>query len=206
MVGRSAWLLQRQFPLTTQTYIADVYRFLGANVPDMFVEVSAGLARGTIQPREQCDDPARSLRCFPRLLVDSAIHWDRPADELARLVRASAEPFAGAYSFLGSEKVIIWRAHAEQLAYPYLGVPGQVVEIRKSTGEVVILTRSGVLVLEEIETLSAGRGVAAKTIRSPRVRLGLDAQQEIVRLEQRVAQLEAQLRMPRSREGCQEGH
>lgn len=186
-------LLQREFPLTPGTYIADVYRFLAENIPVMFAEVLDGLAAGSIVPREQPSDPALSLRCFPRLPQDGEIDWHRSAEELARLVRASAEPFAGAYSFIGSEKVIVWRAHSEQLPYAYLGVPGQVTEIRRRTGEVAVLAKEGVLVLEEIETVSGGRNRAADMIKSTRVRLGIDVAQQMLQLSERIAQLEAQL-------------
>ena len=87
--------------------------------------------------------------------ADSRIDWSQPALRLDRLVRASAEPFAGAYTYLDGEKVIIWRARADRLPYPYLGIPGQVAEIWRESGEVAVLTGDGVLVLAEIET-SAG--------------------------------------------------
>ena len=105
-------------------------------------------------------------------------------------MRASAEPFAGAYSFLGTKKVIVWRAHSEYLDYPYLGVPGQVAEIRRQTGEVTVLSQKGVLVLEEIETVSGGRSPAAELIKSTRLRFGMDVTGEVAQLAKRVTELE----------------
>jgi UDP-4-amino-4-deoxy-L-arabinose formyltransferase/UDP-glucuronic acid dehydrogenase (UDP-4-keto-hexauronic acid decarboxylating) len=186
-------LLQRAFRLSPDTYIADVYRFMAKTIPEMFVEVLDGLTTGSIIPIEQPSDLTLSLRCFPRVPQDQEVEWNRPAVELSRLVRASAEPFGGAYSFIDHEKVILWRAHPERLPYPCLGVPGQVAEIRPQTGEVTILTGDGVLVLEEIETGSDGRGRASDLIRSTRIRFGLHTAQEIVRLEERMAQLEMRL-------------
>jgi len=187
-------LLQREFPLTSHTYVADVYKFIGANVPEMFVEVLEGFASGSVEARRQPDDPTRSLRCFPRRPSDGAIDWHRPAEELGRLVRASAEPFAGAFSFLNNERIIIWRAHVEPMPSPYLGVPGQVADIRPHAGEVAVITGEGLLVVEEIETLSGGRDQAAEMIKSMRTRFGVDLTQEIARLKERVARLEAELR------------
>jgi methionyl-tRNA formyltransferase len=187
-------LLQREFPLTARTYIGDVYRFMEKNIPEMFAEVFDGLARGTIVSREQPSDPALSLRCFPRLPQDAEIEWTRSAEEIARLVRASAQPFAGAYSFIGPEKIIIWRAHPEKLPYPYLGVPGQVAEIRRQTGEAVILTGDEVLVAEEAETAALGCESAAEIVKSTRVRLGMDVASELLRLADRVARLEERFR------------
>lgn len=165
-------LLQRHFPLTHQTYIGDVYDFMAQNVPDMFVEVLDKLENGSLESRPQPPDPKLSLRCFPRLPCDGRIDWAKPAEEIACLVRASAEPFAGAFSTLEDEKITIWRAHADELGYPYLGVPGHVAEIRKQTGEVAIIAGQGILVLEEVETGSSGRLKAAHVIQSLRTRLG----------------------------------
>ena len=186
--------LQREFPLTPRTYIGDVYKFIAANVSGMFVEVLEGLATHRVIPWEQPTDAALSLRCFPRLPADGEIDWRRPAEELARLVRASAEPFGGAYSFLDTQKLIIWRARSEELSYPYVGTPGQVAKIGRKSGEAWVVAGRGILILEEAETASAGRCRAAEVIKSSRVRLGMDVANKIALLEERVAQLEAELR------------
>jgi len=178
-------LLQREFALSANAYISDIYRFMSKNIPPMFLEVLRGLADGTILPRKQTTELSRFLRCFPRLPQDGEVDWNRSAVDLSRLVRASAEPFSGAYSFIGTNKIIFWRAHPETLAYRYLGIPGQVVEIRDSKGSVVILTGEGVLVLEEIEVGGGKRGPASNFLQSTRIRFGLDIAQIVNQLNDR---------------------
>lgn len=186
-------LLQRSFPLTERTYVGDVHAFLGDALPTMFVEVLDALADGRAVPRAQPLDPSVSLRCFPRLPRDGEIDWSRRAEELSRLVRASAEPFAGAYSFVGPSRLVVWRARSGRLPYPYLGVPGQVAERNPEHGEVAVLTGDGVLVLEEVEWPPGTRGRATDLLRSTRTRLGLDVAGELARLAERVEQLEQRL-------------
>jgi methionyl-tRNA formyltransferase len=194
-------LLQKEFPVTPDTYISDIYRFLSENIPTMFAETLDGLALGTITPRQQSKDPSLVLRCFPRLPEDGEIEWSSPAEDLARLVRASAEPFSGAYSYLADEKITIWRAHAEKLPYPFLGIPGQVVQLRPQTGEVAVLANDGILVLEEGATANAGRGRASELIKSTRIRLGSNLSLRVAALSQRVVDLEKQLKeMTREKE------
>jgi methionyl-tRNA formyltransferase len=183
-------LAQRAFRLTDSTYIGDVYRFLSAAVPELFVEVLDELETGSVVAREQPDAPHLSLRCFPREPRDGELDWSQPAAALDRLVRASAEPFAGAYSFLDMDKVVVWRAHSEPLGYPSLGVPGQIVEVRGETGEVVVLTGDGVLVLEEVEASPGGRVRAAERIRSTRARFGMDITGEMAEVLRRLRELE----------------
>jgi methionyl-tRNA formyltransferase len=182
-------LLQRTFHLLPTTYITDIYSFIEVTLPGMFVETLDGLESNSLFPRNQSTDPSQSLRCFPRLPRDSELDWDQSAEYLARLIRASAEPFAGAYSYLNKEKLIIWRAYADRLPYPYLGAPGQVAERRKKKGEVIVLTGDGVLVLQEAENAFGVRSSAGEIITSSRVRLGVDTHSEIVQLRKEIERL-----------------
>ena len=74
----------------------------------------------------------------------------------------------------------------ERLPYPYLGVPGQVIEIRNNTGEVAVLTGNGLLVIEEAEFLKK-RDKASRIIRSVRLRLGMDVEKELAGLVKKIS-------------------
>lgn len=175
-------LAQRSLRVSDTTYIGDVYAFLDDAFPSLFAEVVEGLEAGTLKARPQ--DPSHALRAYPRLPRDGELDWNHSADELARVVRASAEPFAGAYSWLDTERVTIWRAHHEPLQEPSLGTPGQVAEVRRQTGEVAVLTGKGLLVLEEVER-NGRRAAASELLRSARLRFGLDTAALLERLAQR---------------------
>lgn len=167
-------LLKRAFPLTDQIYIGDVYAAMEAEFPDMFVNVLRAIDENRLQKVEQSGP---QLRCFPRIPSDSRIDWTQSAEHLARLVRASAEPFAGAYTWYDRTRLRIWRAHASRLDYDYFGVPGQVAA--RIGQNVSVLTGDGVLVLEQVELEGeTGRVAAAECIRSLRVRLGRDVESE----------------------------
>jgi methionyl-tRNA formyltransferase len=146
-----------------------------------------------VTPRPQSDDPDDSLRCYPRIPEDSRIDWSLPADRLARLVRASAEPLPGAYTFLDRERLTVWRARAEPAPNPYLGTPGQVTERRPSEGEVAVATGDEFLVLETVEMQDTGRVPATEAIRSHRTRLGMSGQEAISDVLNRVSALEERI-------------
>jgi UDP-4-amino-4-deoxy-L-arabinose formyltransferase/UDP-glucuronic acid dehydrogenase (UDP-4-keto-hexauronic acid decarboxylating) len=188
-----AVFVQDRFPLSEDLYIGDVYRWLDATFPALLAKALDGLEKGTLQPKPQPTDPDRSLRCYPRQPEDGLIDWRLPARQIARLVRASAEPFAGAYTFLDGRLVRVWRAKAGTLPHPSCGVPGQVVQRDPAAGTVAVLTGEGVLIMEEIATEEQGRGSAAVLVRSTRLRFGLDIAREILSLRQRIEELERRL-------------
>ncbi len=184
-------LLQKAIPLSTETRIGDVYAALSEIVPQAFLDALNGIADGSVREHPQSEHLADSLRCFPRLPVDGEIDWKQPAEYIHRLVRASSEPFAGAYTYLGEERVIVWKAHVEQLPYPFLGVPGQIIERRAQTGAALVLTGDGVLALEEIESPPGSGRISPTTLLiSTRLRLGLDVASVISDLRARIVTLE----------------
>jgi methionyl-tRNA formyltransferase len=186
-------LLKHRFALGDDTYIGAVYDFLATAVPAAFVEALDGLQRGGLLATPQPDDPSLALRCYPRVPDDGRLDWAQSAAALARLVRASAEPFAGAFTHLDGRRLRVWRARPALLSTPSLGVPGQVVAVNGDTETVDVLTGDGVLVLEDVELERRARGPATEAITSLRTRLGFDAQRELARMATRVADLEGRL-------------
>ena len=184
-------LKKRSLPIGSGTRVGELYDFIERSAPDMFAEVVSGLESGEVTPSPQAADPERSLRCFPRQPADGEIDWRHDAEQIDRLVRASSEPFAGAYTFLSEEKIVVWRAHPDRLPYPYLGVPGQVVDRRVGQGEVGVLTGDGVLVLEQVEMATDGRKRASDVLRSTRTRLGLNVAEQVLNLRRKLDELEA---------------
>ncbi len=175
-------VLQRDIPIYDDTYIGDVYDKAADITPSTLVEAAAGLEQGSIAPTPQDDDPKNCLRCYPRHPHDSEIDWRLPADQLCRIVRASSHPYSGAYTFVGTDKLTVWRAHVEPSPGPYLGTPGQVAEVRRKTGEVAVIAGGGFLILESATLSESAEAPAASVITSNRIRLGMDHAAEICRL------------------------
>ena len=135
-------LAKRYFPLGPRTTIGDVYAWLDESIPEMFVDVVASLEAGSLEPMPQ--DESLALRVPRRRPEDSELEWTRPAVELDRLVRASSQPFAGAFGTVEGRRVTVWRARVE----PGSGAPGELV---RHGEEQAVATSEGLLVLEEFE-------------------------------------------------------
>ena len=164
--------LKEMYPISEATYVRDVFDFIEARVPPLFLEAITKLASGSLQLTPQRSDEGDILRCYPRIPSDGWLEWGKPARHLSRLVHATAEPFDGAFTEFGGSRLTVWRARAEEWAHPSLAVPGQVTRRDSVSGEVAVATGDGVLVLEEVELGDAGRCRAAGVIRSVRNRLG----------------------------------
>jgi UDP-4-amino-4-deoxy-L-arabinose formyltransferase/UDP-glucuronic acid dehydrogenase (UDP-4-keto-hexauronic acid decarboxylating) len=163
--------LKKILPINDQTYIGDVYARLTTVIPAAYLELLDGLRRGTIRPHPQSTDPTRAIRCYPRQPEDGRIDWNSSARSISRLIRSSGEPFDGAYTYLSGKKMIIWRGREELSPTPFLGVPGQVAEIRKKTGEVAVLAKDGFIILEKVQPAGGKSQRPAECILSTRLRL-----------------------------------
>ncbi len=185
--------LKRHITITDHTYITEIYGALDTMIPDMFLDVVDGLDRGAIAPVPQSEGPALGLRCFPRLPSDSRIDWSHSATDITRLIRASAKPFAGAYTHLNNQRLTIWKAHSSQLGYPYLGLPGQVVKRDLKSGAVTVLAGIGTVVLESVAWSRDTDKKPSECVRSLRSRLGIDWEQQLENLSGQVEALRTQV-------------
>lgn len=112
---------------------------------------------------------------------DGWIDWSAPRDTLMRLIRASAPPHPGAYTYFGDTKVDIFRAKISDR--DEIGVPGRILRV---DGNHSFEVQAGDALISVIEW-------RADRDWTPRVgqRLGFYVENEIHALRARVANLEA---------------
>jgi methionyl-tRNA formyltransferase len=92
---------------------------------------------------------ARRASAWPkRTPADGIIDWETRAPYLYDWVRAQTRPYPGAFTFLGEEKVVVWRARPVELDD---AAPAGTIVATRPEGPVVACGQGG-LVLEEIET------------------------------------------------------
>lgn len=78
---------------------------------------------------------------------DAEIDWKRmPAETVVNLIRATAPDYGGAFTFLGNQRVRIFRARLS--VPPVCGTPGRVVRMKTNAQPLVVCATDGV-VLEE---------------------------------------------------------
>lgn len=103
-------------------------------------------------------DPRRASAWPRRTPADGIIDWETRARYLYDWVRAQTRPYPGAFTWLGEEKVVIWRARPVELR---TDAPAGTVVERRPEGPVVACGEGG-LVLEEVETTARELAVGAR--------------------------------------------
>ena len=120
-------------------------RIADAHVELIRVCVPQLLARTA--PRTPQD--ARRASSWPkRVPADGIIDWETRAPYLYDWVRAQTRPYPGAFTFLGDDKVVVWRARPVELDD---AAPAGTIVATRPEGPVVACGQGGLL-LEEIET------------------------------------------------------
>jgi len=164
-------IARKSIPITEQSYIAEILQTAVRDAPLLYEKALTKVFKNP--GAFEIKGSLRGLRCYPRLPEDSQVNWHESAKTISRLVRASAEPYNGAYSFLNGEKIIIWKAVVFQHKDPFLAIPGHVVEIQKDSQAVHVACGKGILKIQEIEH-NGKRLAPAEFIKSIRVRFKPD--------------------------------
>ena len=102
-------------------------------------------------------DPVRASSWPKRTPADGIIDWETRAPYLHDWVRAQTRPYPGAFTFLGREKVVVWRARPVSLDAE---APAGTVVAARPEGPVVACGEGGLL-LEEVETAAGELAVGA---------------------------------------------
>lgn len=113
-----------------------------ALISEYVPQIAAGTAPRTAQ------DPLRASSWPKRVPADGIIDWETRARYLYDWVRAQTRPYPGAFTFLGDEKVVVWRARPVELD---ASAPAGTIVAERPEGPVVACGE-GALVLEEVET------------------------------------------------------
>jgi len=115
-------LMQRAIPITEDDDAGSLHDKLAALGAEMIVAALDALARGALHATPQ---PEAGVSYAHKLgAADSVLDWSRPAQALARQVRA-LRPAPGAVSALAGEPIKIWEARVAAGA----GVPGSVIAV-----------------------------------------------------------------------------
>ncbi|RZK02300.1 MAG: methionyl-tRNA formyltransferase [Novosphingobium sp.] len=139
-------LAQRFFHVAPDETAATLYAKHMRELRSMLEEALPALSGDVIPRRPQ--DERYATWAARRTRLDGAINWSLPAADIARLVRAVTDPYSGAYTFAGANRLTIWQARAAPDTQRHLAAPGQVIALGEGVFTVMCGDGAGLSVTE----------------------------------------------------------
>jgi len=126
-------------------------------------------------------DEARASWLGKRGPEEGWLDWNRSAEALDRLIKASSRPHPGAYTWFKDRKLVVWKSEIET-ALRIKGAVGRVLLTHPERGW-LLQCGAGLLWLRDLESTAP---------RLPQVgdKLGLNLEDEIIALKERLLKLE----------------
>ncbi len=117
-------LLQHRFAVASQDTARDLYdrhlRALSEMLPEAVRRIGDGVAPRLLQ------DHASATWCARRTAEDGRIDWHAPAADVLRLIRATGDPYPGAFTDDRHGRIALRAAPAIPDWHRYVGLPAQV--------------------------------------------------------------------------------
>ncbi|MBF0626061.1 MAG: methionyl-tRNA formyltransferase [Magnetococcales bacterium] len=145
---------QKVIPIPDGAYVGDLLPLVEQGAKELLQICLPRVRDETLVPMPQQGKVSYGLQRNPE---DGCILWDRPAREIACLIRAVSRPYPGALTSLEGERITVWRGSEAKDAPRVWGRPGQILHLSGYDVPLVV-TGEGLLRLEEAER--AGHGDA----------------------------------------------
>jgi methionyl-tRNA formyltransferase len=182
-----AILMQDWFELSARADATEVYQKAAESLARAYVALHQ-VHRAEVPLRAVAQLEEEVTYRERRRPADGHIDFYRPAEEVARLVRAATRPYPGAYAYHNrnelAERVTIWRAALDDVL-PYIGTPGQILLCRGDR----LLVQAGDRPVWFWDFAIDGRSVAASEFQVG-TKFGLAVEDELVALRRQVAELQ----------------
>lgn len=136
--------VQKPFSVAPSDYASDVEQKILEAIAEALDEWLPQLKLGKWQPIVQ--DETRATYYGKRSPSDGHLNWCNRARDIHRLIRASAPPHPGAYSYFGKYKLIIHRASIDE-ERKFSGVVGRI--LAELNGAILVQCGEGALWLED---------------------------------------------------------
>ncbi|MCY4018846.1 MAG: methionyl-tRNA formyltransferase [Chloroflexi bacterium] len=140
---------QRPVAIGDCDFVADVLKRVTSAYLDIVRDNFSSLLSGNFEKRPQNHEEATyTCKWTPE---DGLIDWNDTSRAVFDLIRATSQPYPGAFTYLNNRKLMIWSAELPASPRQYVSsAPGRVVEIRHNVGSLV-LTGEGCILLKTVQ-------------------------------------------------------
>ncbi|WP_436911231.1 methionyl-tRNA formyltransferase [Halosimplex marinum] len=155
----------RKYDVNDHDTIRTMYYKLAITTADMLLESLPGIVSGEIEYETQTGSPTYYPKRTPE---DGAINWHDGTRDIYDLIRAVARPYPGAFTEYDGEQVMIWRAIPFSTDIGLEAAEGEIVKAFETTGEFVVRTGDGTLLVQEWEadSFTPADGIVLESIGS----------------------------------------
>lgn len=144
-------------PIVKQVKINILPEMTGANIldsfnklyPQMVKEVLEDLINGNLKVTEQ--DITKATYFPKRSPEDGRINWEWQWERILNWVRAQADPYPGAFTFLNGKKVIIDKVQYTEFGHNYNLPNGQIIGFENKSP--IVKVSNGALILREVRAM-----------------------------------------------------
>lgn len=152
-----AIVAQRTIPVAINERARTLYDKICIGLREMMCEIAEDLKSGrTLRATPQ--DHSQATYLAKRSAEDGWIDWERPADEIERLIRAVGKPYPGAFTVYRDHKLTIWEAQLVN-SFNHTGSVGQI--LAKTDDLVIIQCGEGWLGVQLVEDEEGGGQINA---------------------------------------------
>lgn len=138
----------RKFDVTDQDTIRTLYYKVTMALEEMYLDVVGPVLAGEFEFETQTGEPTYYPKRTPD---DGAINWRDTTRDIYNLVRAVARPYPGAFTEYEGERVLVWSAQPFSDDLVRDVPPGRVVKTFEATGDFVVSTPDGSLLVTDWE-------------------------------------------------------
>ncbi len=147
-VDSGAIVDSRKYDITDFDTIRTLYYKLAMATSKILIESLPSILDGTITYTPQEGEETYYPNRRPE---DGAIHWHNSTRDIYNLIRAVADPYPGAFADTGDERVFIWEAIPFSTDFGIDAVEGEIVQVFETTGDFVVRTGDGTLLVTDWE-------------------------------------------------------
>lgn len=158
-------ILRAEVPIRRDDTVGILHDRLAEVGAELLVKTLDLVQRG-VAPREP-QNPAEATYAPMLTKDDELIRWDRPAEDIYNQVRGM-DPWPGACTWIGNERVKIWRVETEPSANDTQEQPGQVLAADPEYG-IIVQAAQGRVVITEVQPAGGRRMSAGDYLRGRRV-------------------------------------
>jgi len=133
-------IAQEEVAVRPDDYSEDLIARTNVTLKSLVRGLAPAIQTGQIPRRPQ--DHAAATYYEKRTPSDGLIDWSQSTDQVYRLIRAAGRPYPGAFSWLGGDKLTVWRAEPADRDVAGQGdaLPGTVLDVVPTRG---LLVRTG---------------------------------------------------------------